>query len=75
MKSDQLKHTNRSNQQSFSTTNRQKTSNDACKKGISDVMDAKGQLISKCLFGANVSTKKTNKLFKNFCKKALYYDN
>ena len=31
------------------------------------LLNAKGQLISKCLFGAIVSTKKPMKFFKNFC--------
>ena len=31
--------------------------------------ETKGQLISKCLFGATVSTKKPTNFFKNFSKK------
>jgi hypothetical protein len=30
-------------------------------------LNGKGQLISKCLFGAIVSTKKPTKFLKNFC--------
>ena len=33
---------------------------------------AKGQLISKCLFGVIVSTKIAKKYYKNFCPKSFY---
>ena len=45
-------------------------------------LTTKGQLVSKCLIGSIVSTKKPTKLFKNFGPrgqikkiKALYYTN
>ena len=53
-----------------------------CLVSQSKLIHTKGQLISKCLIGSIVSTKKTTKFLKNFGPrgqikkiKALYYTN